>query len=63
VREFGDVVTRLKLPSTNNQTSTPAVQRAGFIGDNMNNTGAQETQEEQSATYDELFSWFTESLT
>ena len=62
VREFDDVVARLKLQTTKSQTSTPMEPRAGSVGYIMNNTEAQETQEEQSATYDELFSWFTESL-
>jgi hypothetical protein len=63
VSEFGDVVARLKSQTTNGQTSTSMALGVGSVGGNTNNTEALETQEEQSATYDELFSWFTENLT
>jgi hypothetical protein len=63
VSEFGGVVARLKSQTTNGRTSTSMELGMGSVGGSMNNTEALEAQEEQSATYDELFSWFTESLT
>jgi membrane-bound lytic murein transglycosylase B len=63
VSEFSDVVARLKSQTTKGQTSTSMAQGVVPVGGNTSNTEALETREEQSATYDELFSWFTESLT
>jgi membrane-bound lytic murein transglycosylase B len=63
VSEFGDVVARLKSQTTKGQASTFMELGVGSVGGNTNNIEALETQEEQSATYVELFSWFTESLT
>jgi hypothetical protein len=63
VREFGDVVARLKLPSTKSQGSAAVGFPEGSGADILNNAAAQRTQEGQSATFEELLSWFTEGLT
>lgn len=63
VREFGDVVARLKEQSMKSQNEMRGEVHPGSVGYIVNNVEGQETQEEQSATYEELLSWFTEGLT
>jgi hypothetical protein len=62
VRDFGDVIARLKLQSKKSQALTLMSLQAGSGADVLNNVAAQGNQEEQSATFEELLSWFTEGL-
>ncbi|KAE9382117.1 hypothetical protein N431DRAFT_393927 [Stipitochalara longipes BDJ] len=63
MREFGDVVTRLNEQSAKGVEEVPGGVNIGSGGYVVNNPSGQEIQEEQSATYEELLSWFTEGLT
>jgi hypothetical protein len=62
VKEFGGVVARLQSQANHSQTSTLMELHAVHdqTGQTSNETYA--LQEEQSATYEELLSWFTEGL-
>jgi len=62
VRDFGDVVTRLKEQSTKTVDEVRGGVDVGSVGYIVNNPERQETHVEQAATYEELLSWFTEGL-
>jgi hypothetical protein len=63
VKEFGDVVARLKSQSQRSCNGIRAESHTRSLGSIVNNIEGQETQDEQAATYEELLSWFTEGLT
>jgi hypothetical protein len=62
VTDFGDVVARLKSQSIKSPGSRLMALPAGPGIGILNDTAAQGVQEEQSATFEELLSWFTEGV-
>jgi hypothetical protein len=62
VTDFGDVVARLKSQSVKSPGSRLMELPAGPGVGLLNYTATQGTQDGQSATFEELLSWFTEGL-
>ena len=62
VTDFGDVVARLKSQAITSPGWSLMELPVGSSGGVSNNSATQGTNEEQSATFEELLSWFTDGL-